>query len=152
MPLRYVSRILDHLAREHGRQADVHAIAIAMRARGDDKDVLRESIEALLEDGRIEQSGDFLRLPSIGAEVVGIYRSTRRGFGFVTPETPVREGDVYIALGAAEGAISGDTVRCSVTQKQGWKSGSPSGRVLEVIEQGQTTCRYSHSSQEQLAC
>ena len=107
MPLRYVSRILDHLAREHGRQADVHAIAIAMRARGDDKDVLRESIEALLEDGRIEQSGDFLRLPSIGAEVVGIYRSTRRGFGFVTPETPVREGDVYIALGAAEGAISG---------------------------------------------
>ena len=139
MPLRYVSRILDHLAREHGRQADVHAIAIAMRARGDDKDVLRESIEALLEDGRIEQSGDFLRLPSIGAEVVGIYRSTRRGFGFVTPETPVREGDVYIALGAAEGAISGDTVRCSVTQKQGWKSGSPSGRVLEVIEQGQTT-------------
>jgi ribonuclease R len=138
MPLRFTSRILDHLAREDGRQADVHELARAMRATGDEKDVLRESIKALVDEGRIEASGDRVRLPSIGAEVVGIYRSTRRGFGFVIPASPVREGDVYIPLGAAKGAISGDTVRVALGGQHGWKSGSPAGKVVEVLEQGQT--------------
>jgi len=137
MPLRYTARILDHLSREDGRQATVHELARAMRAGGADKDVLRASVAALIAEGRLEQSGEHIRLPSIGEEVVGIYKSTRRGFGFVTPDSPLREGDLYIPRGASEGAISGDRVRCAVARRHGWKGGSPAGKVLEVIEQGQ---------------
>jgi ribonuclease R len=138
MPIRYTARILDHLAREDGRQATVHELARALRVTGDDKDLVRTAIESLLEQGAIERSGEHLRLPSLGEEVVGIYRSTRRGFGFVTPDSPCREGDVYIARGAAEGAISGDRVRCGVARRHGWKGGSPAGRIVEVLERGQT--------------
>ncbi len=116
----------------------MHELARALRADGADKDVLRTSIQSLLEEGRIEQRGERLQLPGIGEEVIGIYRSTRRGFGFVSPDNPVREGDVYIPRGAGEGAITGDRVRCGVARRHGWKGGSPAGRVIEVIEQGQT--------------
>ncbi len=138
MPLRYTARILDHLSREDGRQATVHELARAFRVTGDDKNVVRDAIEKLVESGAIDRSGEHLRLPVMGEEVVGIYRSTRRGFGFVTPDSPYREGDVYIARGAAEGAISGDRVRCAVARRQGWKRGSPAGKVVEVLERGQT--------------
>jgi len=139
MPIRYTARILDHLSREDGRQATVHDLARALRARGEDKALVREAIRSLLEEGKIEESDELLRLPAVGEEVVGIYRGTRRGFGFVVPDAPVREGDVYIPRGAAEGAISGDRVRCGVARRHGWKGGSPAGRVIEVLEQGQTT-------------
>ncbi|MDP7029307.1 MAG: VacB/RNase II family 3'-5' exoribonuclease [Phycisphaerales bacterium] len=139
MPLRYTARILDHLSREDGRQATVHELARALRAQGADKALMREAMKALLEEGAIEESGEHIRLPAVGEEVIGTYRGTRRGFGFVVPDSPVREGDIYIPKGAAEGAISGDRVRCGVARRHGWKGGSPAGRIIEVIEQGQTT-------------
>lgn len=139
MPLRYTARILDHLAREGGREASIHDLARAVRADGDDKDILRESVQALVEAGRLEEHNERVQLPKMAAEVVGVYRSTRRGFGFVIPTDPYREGDVFIPIGANGGAISGDTVRCEVAARQGWKRGSPSGRVSSVLEQGQTT-------------
>jgi len=139
MPLRYTARILDHLAREDGREASIHDLARAVRADGDEKDILRESVRSLVEEGRLEESNERVQLPKMGEEVVGIYRQTRRGFGFVVPDDPYREGDVFIPIGAANGAISGDRVRCGLAAKHGWKGGSPAGRVLGVIEQGQTT-------------
>lgn len=139
MPLRYTARILDHLAREDGRKASIHDLARALRAEGDEKDVLREAVRMLVDEGRIEESNERVRLPAIGDEVVGIYRQARRGFGFVIPDEPRREGDVFIPIGAANGAITGDRVRCGLSARQGWKGGSPAGRVLAVLEQGQTT-------------
>ncbi len=139
MPLRYTARILDHLAREDGRRASIHDLARALRAEGDDKDVLREAVQMLVDQGRVEESNERVRLPAMGDEVVGIYRQTRRGFGFVVPDEPRREGDVFIPIGAANGAISGDRVRCGIAARRGWKGGSPAGRVLAVIEQGQIT-------------
>ena len=47
------------------------------------------AIEQLVSDRRIRQGHDGrLRLPEMGNEVVGIFRQTRRGFGFVVPEPP----------------------------------------------------------------
>ena len=139
MPLRYTARIIDHLAREGGRPVSIHNLARALRADGDDKDVLRQAVQELVDAGRIEGDDEQMQLPKMGEEVVGIFRGTRRGFGFVVPDDPYREGDVFIPIGANGGAISGDRVRCGVSARQGWKGGSPAGRVLAVLEQGQTT-------------
>ncbi len=139
MPLRYTARILDHLAREDGRKASIHDLARALRADGDDKDVLREAVQMLVREGRVEESEERVQLPAMDEEVVGIYRQARRGFGFVVPDEPRREGDVFIPIGAANGAISGDRVRCGLAARRNWKGGSPAGRVLAVIEQGQIT-------------
>ena len=138
MPLRYTARILDHLSRGDGRRATVPELAQAFRVAGGDIDILRAAVDLLVGEGLVEAADGLYQLPAIGEEVIGIYRSTRRGFGFVTPKTRVREGDVYIPRGAAEGAISGDVVRCVVAKRHGWKEGSPAGRVAEVIERKQT--------------
>ncbi len=138
MPLRYTRRILDHLAREDGRAADVHELARAMCAQGDDKEAVREAIGQLLEEDAIEESGERVRLRPMGEEITGVFKATRRGFGFVRPDVPRREGDLYIPREATNGAITGDTVRCSVARKHGWKGGSPAGKVAEVLERGHT--------------
>ena len=139
MPLRYTRQILDHLARERGREASVQDLAKAFRVSRDDRDVLYEAIDKLVIDESVERTGERVQLPSIGAEVDGVYRGTRRGFGFVTPDRPYREGDVYIAIGAQGTAVSGDRVRCVVSQRQSWKGRGPSGRVTDVLEVSSTT-------------
>ncbi|MCH2135118.1 MAG: VacB/RNase II family 3'-5' exoribonuclease [Phycisphaerales bacterium] len=139
MPLRYTRRILDHLAREPGREASVHDLARAFRLSAAEQDILNEAVQMLVIDEVVCCTGDRLKLQSIPVEVEGVYRSTRRGFGFVKTDQPYREGDVYIARGAQGQAISGDRVRCSVARAHGWKQGRPSGKVTEVLEVSNTT-------------
>jgi ribonuclease R len=139
MPLRYTKRILDHLARERGRESSVHDLAKAFRVARHDLDILHKSINVLEQDEAVVCKGEWVQLPSMGSEVEGVYRATRRGFGFVTADRPFREGDVYIATGAQGTAVSGDRVRCVVSQRQSWKGRGPSGRVAEVLEVASTT-------------
>ena len=139
MPIRYTRRILDHLARERGREASVHDLAKAFRVSRDDRDLLHEAIDRLVIEESVVRTAERVQLPSMGSEVEGVYRVTRRGFGFVTLDRPCREGDVYIAIGAQGTAVSGDRVRCLVSQKQGWKGRGPSGRVTDVLDVASTT-------------
>ena len=45
--------------------------------------------------------------------ILGVYHSTRSGFGFVTPEGRVGMRDIFIPEGQAGGAIDGDFVECA---------------------------------------
>lgn len=139
MPLRYTRRILDHLAREDGRKSSIYDLARSFRVSQSDMDLLREAIASLVADEAVVEQDERVQLPPVGEEVEGVYRSTRRGFGFVKPDRPVREGDIYIALGAQGTAISGDRVLCSVVKRHGWRGGQPAGKVVEVLERSLTT-------------
>ena len=66
-----------------------------------------------------------LRLPPMGGEIVGRFRGTTRGFGFVVPDDPCREGDLYVPASAVRDALSGDRVRAEVIRLSGgarWKA------------------------------
>ncbi|MBX3434241.1 MAG: RNB domain-containing ribonuclease [Pirellulales bacterium] len=71
-----------------------------------------------------------------GEHVVGVYRRTNSGFGFVRPEgTPASDGrdaDVFIPENAAGDAANGDTVRIRLG-KLG-RQGKPEGKVVDVVE------------------
>ena len=139
MPLRYRRRILDHLARDSGRWATAHDLAKSFRVGYDQMDVLQGAIAGLIRDEVLVADGDRLQLPKIGPEVEGVYRGTRRGFGFVQPDSPTREGDVFIPNGAQGSAVSGDRVRCTVSGRGARKGRGPSGRVDEVLERCTST-------------
>ena len=138
MPLRYIKRIMDHLARDGGRSASMHDLARAFRVPREGMDVLQSAVDGLIEGGTVERSGEHIVLPSMPEEVEGIYRSTRDGFGFVTLNTKCREGDLFVARGAQGAAISGDRVRASVSRGYGSREGRTSGRVIEVLERSRT--------------
>ncbi len=69
----------------------------------------------------------------------GTYRQNKRGFGFVTPDDPENFEDLFVLAGDQNGAITGDKVRASITNK-GFRNGKPmwNGRVLEVTKRTMT--------------
>ncbi len=143
MPLRYTQRILDHLAHALYQPSSASDIARDMRIESDERAAFRDSIAQLVEEGKISQDeGGFISLPNFGDEVVGWFRLNARGFGFVRPETPYRDGDLFIPRGSVRDAVSGDKVRAEVIH-QAWRGKAHKsrseyvGRILEVLERGQ---------------
>jgi len=146
MPHRYRQRILDHLSNQKYQPVDADTLARQLKIGIDDLDDFGDELgdlidEELVEFGRNER----IQLPPLPSEIEGTIKITSRGFGFVVPDTPYREGDLFIAAKETMDAISGDRVRAAVMRKgrpTGRGSGrlevKTSGRVLEVIERRKT--------------
>jgi len=120
MPLRYRARILDHLSHDDYRPAEVDDVARLLRVPTEDRPAFDEAIDMLASDGSIEIGDDErVRLPRYGDVIEGKIKINPRGFGFVIPDTPTREGDLFIPAGQTGDAISGDRVRCRVVRRAG---------------------------------
>jgi ribonuclease R len=76
-------------------------------------------------------------LPSVasrGGVITGVFRKNARGFGFVQPKDAVREGSIFIAAEDTGDALTGDTVRVSVSRDRKGAPGSGfSGTITEVL-------------------
>ncbi len=154
MTSRFRQRILDHLRHDAYRPSELREVARQLRVGEEDFTDFESAIDQLLHSGKLEMGADErLRLPVYGDESVGRIRITRGGFGFLIPDEPTREGDLFIPEFATMDAISGDRVRVRITRKAskprkgrgaGGSSGGPpergelTGRVVEIIERGQS--------------
>ena len=140
MPLRYINRIPLLLGRPDRDALTEREIAELLSVDRDTRDILREALDSLESQERIihREDGRY-ELPRLEDEVEGTIRIARKGFGFVIPDTPSQDGDIFIPPMALGGAISGDRVRISITRRRGFKGKGPSGRVEEILHRRQTT-------------
>ncbi|MFO0827211.1 MAG: VacB/RNase II family 3'-5' exoribonuclease [Phycisphaerales bacterium] len=151
MSLRYRGRIIDHLRHPSYRPIPFREVARQMNVADEDLSEFEAAVNDLASDERIQIGDDErLRLPVYGEEATGRIRITRAGFGFLIPNHPTREGDLFIPEGYVADAISGDTVRVRVVRREqrghrggGVRGAAPDrgslfGRVVEVVERGQT--------------
>lgn len=142
MPLRYTKRILDHLAHANYEPEPADAIADDMNIPEEDRGAFHEAVSMLVEEKKLLIGKDKrVQLPEFGDEVVGELRLNRRGFGFVRPDTPFTEGDLFIPPGDTRDAISGDRVRARVVKTSrrsggGKREGRIFGRIIEVLDRG----------------
>ncbi|MBT4584809.1 MAG: VacB/RNase II family 3'-5' exoribonuclease [Phycisphaerae bacterium] len=137
MPLRFSNRILDHLKHTSYRPVFAKVIARDLRVDSEDRSAFDDAIKRAVKEGLIEiGNDDCVRLPALTDEITGVYRSNKRGFGFVTPDQLFREGDVYIASGASGDAVSGDKVSVVISKNNHWKGRGPAGRITEVLKRG----------------
>jgi len=119
------------------RPTTIRNIVKDLRISHDDRAAFDETISSAKENGLIELGrDDCVRLPALPDEIVGSYRSNKRGFGFVKPNQRFREGDVYIGSGAEGDAVSGDTVRVVISQSGRWSGKGAAGKIVEVLERG----------------
>ncbi|MBL9140875.1 MAG: RNB domain-containing ribonuclease, partial [Phycisphaerae bacterium] len=159
MPLRFLQRIIDHLAYDNYKPTTVEEIRRQMRISEDDAPAFDAAVAQLADAARLDLGKDAkVRLPKYGEQVTGRLKLNPRGFGFLIPASPTREGDLYIPAGHTKDALNGDTVRCKVLRRADLggggrgafsgggrtRSSAPSadksvtGRVIEVIERGQS--------------
>ena len=74
-------------------------------------------MEQLAASGRVVWGGGtgrMIQLPALGNKVIGTFRQTMRGFGFVVPDEPNAHGDLFIPIGENLDAVTGDFVTAKV--------------------------------------
>ncbi len=144
MSLRFKSRVLAHLQDRRYEPVGFEALAEQIGVEAEDLGVFEQALDELTASGQVTTTpGGGFTLPPIGSEVTGRIKVNPKGFGFLIPNVPNREGDLFIPPGATGTAVSGDQVRAKVVRSRG-RSGPPgaspfTGEVVEIIKRARTT-------------
>lgn len=144
MSLRFKSRVLAHLQDRRYEPVGFEFLAEQIGVEEEDLATFEQTLDELTAAGQLTTTpgGGFI-LPPIGSEVTGKIKVNPKGFGFLIPEVPNREGDLFIPPGATGTAVSGDQVRAKVVRSRG-RSGPPgaspfTGEVVEIIKRARST-------------
>jgi ribonuclease R len=95
-----------------------------------EKQDLREVLEALLVEGKITIDNAGKYKVSDGSTKTGTFSGTQRGFGFVMIEG--EKDDIFIPENATKGALHGDTVMVTVKPDRTGKR--LEGEVIQILE------------------
>ena len=133
-----IDRILGFVQATGYRPQRLPEVALALGVSDEEQGDFHAACRALMRTGRVVLgSGDALMLPEPAGKITGTYRANPKGFGFVVPDTPNAHGDLYIPQGAANDAMTGDTVVARVQRRN--KGGRLSeGRIVTVLKRGQS--------------
>ena len=140
MPERYVDAILRYLKKNESAPRQPHQLARQMGVAEEDWGTFREAVKLLRDRGELVLGAkDALILPEIAARVVGTFRATPRGFGFVIPDTPNAHGDLFVPPDATSGAMTGDRVVASA-RSRGKRHHETvyEGEIVQILRRGRS--------------
>lgn len=130
-------RILALLVRSDYEPATLRVVAERLGVGEAEYGALKEAVRALIRAGRVELGRDKrLRRPPAGESgaVVGTFRRSSRGYGFVRPRAVAgRGGDIYIPADASGDASTGDEVAVKITGRSHRPGGGWVGRIIRVV-------------------
>src|SRR5208283_3181922 len=137
--------ILRHIGRQPNRSAGFKQLVREMSLRGEDRQQLAEHLQALVQSGRLIETGrDRYTLPEHAAArqnlIAGRLTMHRDGYGFVIPNAGQRStisGDIFIPPSAIGSAMHGDQVLVELGRKK--DDGRAEGRILRVLSRGNPT-------------
>lgn len=109
-------------------------LAILLQVPKEQRDELREVLEALEREGKIYLSKRGKYVKGETKRLAGIYRANPKGFGFVETESGM--ADVFIGEEHTGGALDGDTVEYAVIREASGKKSE--GKIVKVLSRGIT--------------
>ncbi|MCH7595102.1 MAG: ribonuclease R [Planctomycetes bacterium] len=136
----FAERILRHLQAKGYKPRRLEELCDLMDIARDEQGDFHDTCKALMKSGRIVMGSRNALIPAPPpAKVTGTYRGNIRGFGFVIPDPPASHADLYVPVGCAGGAITGDRVLAAV-KKRGKRGDSMlyEGRIISIVERGQS--------------
>jgi ribonuclease R len=110
-------------------------IATVLQVPRDEKQDLREVLEALLADGKIEADTKGRYKIADTNTRTGIFSGTQRGFGFVIIEGEAE--DIFIPESATKGALHNDKVMVAI--KNEGRGKRREGEIIRVLERSSST-------------
>ena len=96
------------------------------------KQQIRQALDQLTNEGRIlkNKKNRYAHAAHYGC-LTGVFQATERGYGFVTPETPDENGDVFIPPYATGKAWQGDRVLVHLTDSP--RGHKREGEVMRIL-------------------
>ncbi|MDO5574245.1 MAG: ribonuclease R [bacterium] len=122
--------ILDFMGNELYVPMKEKELAIMLQVKKKDREALKEVLDALLEQEKIQISKKGKYSIAESKNITGIFASTQHGFGFI--EVEGREQDLYVSEKEVHGAMHGDTVEAAlITGRHGKRQ---EATILKVVE------------------
>jgi ribonuclease R len=131
-------QILTALSRRDYKPQPSRRLAESLGVGGQDYPDFQKALEDLRQNSQVVvDSKKNVTLPAMGHRVIGTFRASARGFGFIVPLEANAYGDLYVAPTDTGGAMSNDVVVARAVKK-GMRDGQTrySGVILEIIERG----------------
>jgi len=140
MPQRFTTRIMHLLTRRDYQPLKRRALARTLNVPDDQYKAFCQALELLYRQNRIVFGpAGTISLPHAANRLTGTFQATSGGFGFVKPDIPIAQGDIYIPAGESLDAVTGDSVIVHVFTR-GKRDGQTSygGRIIEILARGET--------------
>ena len=131
----FKEQILRLLNRPDYTPRKITAVAKSLGVTEDTYVDFRVALKQLSRQNKVDLSGRILSLPSMPQRVTGTFRGNPKGFGFVIPDDPNADGDLFIPPDHAADLVSGDKV-IARSLKKGSRQGRTryEGIILEITE------------------
>ena len=127
-------------------QPDYKPITLKAMARRfdvppDDYAEFRATVKRLVKEGKLDLARDkTLHRPDQAGMIVGLFRRSAKGFGFVRPHASAAKIDqIYIPVEATRDASSGDEVAVKITRRSRREGMNIEGRIVEVLARASGT-------------
>ena len=127
-------KIMTHIGHREYKPVKLSEIAKSLGIKKEESENFQQAFEQLRSDGLvIIGEKNLVSLPPVAGKIYGIFRGSRKGFGFVTPSEANSHGDLYIPEDYTAEAMTGDIVVAKVL-KEGHRGGEArySGRIIEI--------------------
>jgi ribonuclease R len=131
----FAERVLTLVADAAYKPITLKAMSRRMQIAADDYGEFRAAVKGLVRDGKLAMGKDkTLRRPDQAGLVIGLFRRSARGFGFVRPhKTTAKVDSIYISAESARDASSGDEVAVKVTRRSRHQGLKFEGRIVRIL-------------------
>lgn len=131
----FIDKVLKLVSEPEYRGLTLKAMARRFKIDVDDYAEFRAAVKALVKEGRLDLAKDkTLRKPDTAGLIIGVYKRSAKGFGFVRPHnTKERADQIYIPPNAGRDASSGDEVAVKITKRPKSPGMNLEGRVVQVL-------------------
>lgn len=131
----FIDKVLKLVAKPDYKPVTLKAMARQLDVPGDQYADFRSLVKSLVREGRLDIAKDKrLSSPVTKGAIIGVYRRTSKGFGFVRPHTSKEKSDqIYIPIDAGRDASSGDEVVVKITKRPKGPGMNPEGRIIQVV-------------------
>jgi len=131
----FADRVVRMVAQPDYKPITLKAMARLLDVPADDDAEFRSSVKQLVKEGKIDLAKDKrLHRPDQAGLIVGVFRRSAKGFGFVRPPTSADKTDqVFIPVEATRDASSGDEVAVKIVRRSRREGFNIEGKIVQVL-------------------
>jgi len=131
----FADRVVRMLARPDYKPLTLKAMARVLEVPPDDYAEFRSSVKQLIKERKLDLAKDKrLRRPDQAGLIVGVFRRSAKGFGFVRPPATAEMTDqVFIPVEATRDASSGDEVAVKIVKRSRREGFNTEGKIVQVL-------------------